>query len=115
MVTPMNMIIPAVVLLCAGTPAVSAETPVAHNVEVYSHRGGRAFNPENTMPAYRATLRLGTDWVDMDVVLTQDGEILISHDPLLNPDIVRDAQGHFLAKNKEALQEMSPADRETYT
>ena len=28
------------------------------------------------MPAYRATLRLGTDWVDMDVVLTKDGQIL---------------------------------------
>lgn len=86
----------------------------ASAVEVYSHRGGRAFNPENTMPAYRATLRLGTDWVDMDVVLTKDGQVLIGHDPVLNPDIVRDDQGRFLAPSKEALKAEPPAQQEEY-
>jgi glycerophosphoryl diester phosphodiesterase len=103
----------AALLTCIGVRA-AAETSGARRVEVYSHRGGRAFNPENTMPAYRATLRLGTDWVDMDVVLTKDGQILISHDPVLNPDIVRDGQGRFLAPSREALKARSQADRDDY-
>jgi glycerophosphoryl diester phosphodiesterase len=103
----------AAALAVALTPA-AAEVPAAHDVEVYSHRGGRSFNPENTMPAYRATLRLGTDWVDMDVVLTKDGQVLISHDPVLNPDIIRDSQGKFLAPSKEALKAMTPEQRAQY-
>jgi glycerophosphoryl diester phosphodiesterase len=94
---------------------VLVSLPQAHAVQVYAHRGARSFAPENTMPAYRGTLRIGTDWVDMDVVLTQDGEVLISHDPVLNPDIVRDAHGKFLAKNKETLAKASPEKKAEYT
>jgi len=43
-------------------------------------------------------------------VLSKDGEVVISHDPVLNPDIVRDAQGKFIAKNKESLKSLSPAE-----
>ena len=104
----------AAALATALAAAGAAEVPAPHDVEVYSHRGGRSFNPENTMPAYRATLRLGTDWVDMDVVLTKDGQVLISHDPVLNPDIIRDSQGKFLAPSKEALKAMTPEQRAQY-
>lgn len=83
-------------------------------IQVYAHRGARSFSPENTMPGYKATLRIGADWVDMDVVLTKDGEVLISHDPLLNPDIVRDKEGKFLAKNKESLKKMSQEEMGAY-
>src|ERR1700740_34445 len=72
------------------------------SVQVYAHRGARSFAPENTMPAYRTTLRIGADWVDMDVVLTKDGQVLISHDPVLNPAIVRDADGKFLSPRDRA-------------
>jgi glycerophosphoryl diester phosphodiesterase len=94
--------------------ATDHEPSIRHTVEVYAHRGARAFAPENTMPAYEATLQIGTDWVDMDVVLTKDGQVLISHDPILNPDIVRDASGHFIAENKSALKKMNPADRRAF-
>ncbi len=67
------------------------------HVEVYSHRGVRSFAPENTLPGVEASLRIGTDWVDVDVVLTRDGEVLVSHDPVLNPAIVRDASGNYVA------------------
>jgi glycerophosphoryl diester phosphodiesterase len=93
------------VLTRAETSRTASDGP-----QVYAHRGARSFSPENTMPAYKATLHIGTDWVDMDVVLTKDGEVLISHDPLLNPNIVRDVQGNFIAKNKETRKKMSPED-----
>src|SRR4051812_37668846 len=85
------------------------------SVQVYAHRGARAFAPENTMPAYKATLRIGADWVDMDIILTRDGEVLISHDPVLNPDIVRDAKGNFLAKNRESIANSSSNEKAEYT
>src|SRR5205814_1187344 len=67
---------------CAQIKTAPAQA-APHPIQVYAHRGVRAFAPENTMPAYKTSLRLGTDWLDMDIVLTKDGQVLISHDPLL--------------------------------
>jgi glycerophosphoryl diester phosphodiesterase len=72
-------------------------------IQVYAHRGLRAYAPENSMPAYRGMMRVGADWADMDIVMTKDGEIVVGHDPVLNPDIVRDPQGNFLGASKEAV------------
>ena len=72
-------------------------------IQVYAHRGLRAYAPENSMPAYAAMMGVGADWADMDVVLTKDGEILVSHDPVMNPDIVRGESGEFIGKNKESV------------
>ena len=101
-------------LTWAGARAGAAETPAVRGIEVYSHRGGRSFNPENTLPAYRAALRLGTDWLDMDVVLTKDGEVLVSHDPVLNPDIARDGEGRFLALSREDLKAEPQSQQDDY-
>lgn len=76
-------------------------------VEVYSHRGARAFAPENTLPGVETALRIGTDWVDMDVVLTRDGEVLVSHDPVLNPALARDAGGRYVARNAVVVKNLS--------
>ncbi len=59
------------------------------HLQVYAHRGARSFAPENTIPGYDTGLAIGTHWVDMDVVMTRDGEVLVSHDIRLNPDIWR--------------------------
>jgi glycerophosphoryl diester phosphodiesterase len=102
-----------VVAMLTLLPA-SAPAPPAKRVEVYAHRGARAFCPENTLPAFKATLRIGADWIDMDVVLTKDNEVLLSHDPVLNPDITRDEKGRFLAQSREALAKRPPAERAEY-
>ncbi|MFZ2956750.1 MAG: glycerophosphodiester phosphodiesterase family protein [Candidatus Ozemobacteraceae bacterium] len=87
-----------------------------NRIEVYAHRGARSFAPENSIPGYAAGLRIGTDWVDMDIVLSKEGEIMVTHDIWLNPDIVRYspiengkqvaidvASGAFLANGKKAV------------
>lgn len=47
---------------------------------VIAHRGWSARYVENTMPAIRAALRLGVDFVEIDVHETRDGEIVVFHD-----------------------------------
>ena len=93
---------------------VSTSAQPVRGVEVYAHRGARAFSPENTLPAFKTALRIGADWVDMDVVLTKENEVLVSHDPVLNPDITRDERGEFLAQSREALAKRPPAERLEY-
>src|SRR4051812_3905252 len=95
-------------------PVTAALTQPARRVEVYAHRGVRALAPENTLAGYQAALRIGTDWIDMDVVLTKEGEVLLSHNLVLNPDITRGAEGRFLAPSREALAKFPPAERSAY-
>jgi glycerophosphoryl diester phosphodiesterase len=71
-------------------------------VEVYAHRGARSFSPENTLPAYKTGLAIGTNWVDMDIGISKDGVILVDHDIWLNPDILR-KDGKFIAPSKQDL------------
>ncbi|GAA2989556.1 glycerophosphoryl diester phosphodiesterase [Microbacterium terrae] len=47
---------------------------------IASHRGGGAAAPENTLPAIRAALARGYDYVEVDVVLTRDRRPVLMHD-----------------------------------
>lgn len=99
-------------MFISTSDSVWSEPP--RRIEVYAHRGARAFAPENTMGAYMTALRIGADWIDMDVVLTKDHEVLLSHNLVLNPDITRDEHGEFLAPSLEALNDFQPDARNAY-
>src|SRR6201995_5207995 len=74
-------------------PAMACE--VAFDIE--AHRGGRALLPENTLPAFANALSMGVTTLELDVGVTADGELVISHERWLNPDLARDAKGDYVA------------------
>ncbi|MCW3100467.1 MAG: Glycerophosphoryl diester phosphodiesterase [Chthonomonadaceae bacterium] len=51
-----------------------------HSIAVIGHRGGRALAPENTLAAFRNAIKLGADYVEIDVRATRDGHLVIMHD-----------------------------------
>ena len=55
--------------------------------EVHGHRGCRGLRPENTLPAFLHALTLGVDVLELDVVISADRQVVISHEPWLNPQI----------------------------
>ncbi|WP_245509691.1 glycerophosphodiester phosphodiesterase [Bradyrhizobium vignae] len=67
---------------------------VAFDLE--AHRGGRALLPENTLPAFANALSMGVDTLELDVGVTADGEIVISHERGLNPDLARSSDGAYI-------------------
>lgn len=70
----------------------------AHSLDIQAHRGGRGLMPENTLPAFAHALALGVTTLELDCAITRDGVVVVSHDPLLNPDITRDAKGAWLVR-----------------
>lgn len=70
---------------------------------IIGHRGARSYCPENTLPAYKYALENNVDMVDLDVVATADKVLIAYHDLVINPDILCDASGNYLADNKEEL------------
>jgi glycerophosphoryl diester phosphodiesterase len=65
--------------------------------DLEAHRGGRALLPENTLPAFANALSMGVDTLELDVGVTADGEVVISHERGLNPDLTRNADGAYIA------------------
>ena len=47
---------------------------------VVAHRGASAYAPENTLSAFRRAVELGADFMELDVRLSADGELVVIHD-----------------------------------
>jgi glycerophosphoryl diester phosphodiesterase len=60
-----------------------------HNrrILVHGHRGARAMRPENTIPAFEYAIKAGVDVLEMDMAVTRDNIIVISHDPILEAPV----------------------------
>ena len=86
----------------------------AHALDLQGHRGARGLAPENTLPAFERALALGVTTLELDVAITSDGVLVISHDPKLNPDITRDASGRYLAQWGPAIYAMTWAQLQVY-
>ena len=68
----------------------------AQAFDLQGHRGARALAPENTLPGFALALAIGVTTLETDIAITRDGQLVISHDPALNPDITRGPDGQFL-------------------
>ncbi len=50
---------------------------------VAAHRGGALLWPENSLLAFRSAVALGADFLEFDVHLSRDGEVVVIHDATL--------------------------------
>ncbi len=103
----------AAALAVAGCAAI-APTARQH-FDLEAHRGGRGLAPENTLAAFDNAIDLGVNTLELDIGLTADGVVVISHDTSLNPDHTRDASGAWLApKSGAAIRSLTLAQLQTY-
>ena len=52
--------------------------------DLQGHRGCRGLMPENTIPAFLNALDLGVTTLEMDVVISKDNQVVVSHEPYFN-------------------------------
>ena len=83
-------------------------------LELQGHRGARGLWPENTLAAFGGALELGVSTVELDCGLTRDGVIVVTHDPELNPDLTRGADGRFLARTGPRIFDLTFRELESY-
>ena len=65
--------------------------------DIEAHRGGRALFPENTLASFANALSMGVDTLELDIGVSSDGAIVVSHERGLNPDLARAADGVYVA------------------
>jgi glycerophosphoryl diester phosphodiesterase len=89
----MKLSLPALALAVAAFCTTGAGA-----FDLQGHRGARGLLPENTLPAFERALRIGVTTLEMDTAVTSDGVVVISHDPVLNPDMVRGPDGQYISQ-----------------
>jgi glycerophosphoryl diester phosphodiesterase len=97
-----------ITLLVAGCASGSRDVPAGFDLE--AHRGGRGLAPENTLAAFSNAIALGVTTLELDIGLTADGVVVISHDTVLNPDHTRDANGAWLTRKGPAIHALTLAE-----
>ncbi len=88
----------AATIQCPADPPSTVFAPLPrlkHPIAVIAHRAGRAIAPENTLAAIRNAIRLGVDYVELDVRTSKDGVLVIMHDSTVD----RTTNGKGAVKN----------------
>src|SRR6187397_751546 len=62
----------------SAVPAMAA--PKKPKPLVIAHRGASGERPEHTLMAYRLAIQEGADFIEPDLVLTKDGQLVVRHE-----------------------------------
>jgi glycerophosphoryl diester phosphodiesterase len=82
--------------------------------DLQGHRGARGLAPENTLPAFATALSIGVSTLELDLAMTSDGVLVVSHDRRLNPDHTRGPDGTFLDGEGPAIRSLTLAQLQRY-
>lgn len=95
----------AVSAMAAGQPALA--------FDLQGHRGARGLAPENTLAAFDTGIAIGVTTLELDLAMTRDGVLVVSHNPALNPDITR-LNGTFIDRAEPNIRDMTFAELTRY-
>lgn len=82
--------------------------------DLQGHRGARGLAPENTLAGFTRALEIGVTTLEMDIAVTADGVVVVSHDPALNPDITRGPDGRFIDAPGPSIRTLTLAELGRY-
>src|SRR5579864_2903561 len=84
---PRHLFIEGLLLALFACYPILCQVAVQPKILVHGHRGARARRPENTIPAFEYAIGQGVDALEMDMAVTRDNVIVISHDHLLRAPV----------------------------
>jgi glycerophosphoryl diester phosphodiesterase len=98
----------------AAAVLIGSTMTVAAAFDLQGHRGARGLAPENTLEGFAAALAIGVSTLELDLGMTRDGVLVVSHDRRLNPDHTRGPDGRFLEATGPAIRSLSLAELQAY-
>lgn len=70
-------------------------------IEIQGHRGDRGNFPENSLPAFISAVKKGVEVLELDVVISKDKKVIVSHEPYMSSLYVLTPQGDTIPRAKE--------------
>lgn len=85
----------------------------AQSVEILAHRGFRGLHTENTLEAFKNALH-HTYFLEMDVMISKDLKVVVTHDPLLHDKLYVNNQNKDLGVYDKRIYNLNYTDIEKY-
>jgi len=70
-------------------------------MDIQGHRGARGYLPENTIPSFILALESGVKTLEMDVVVSADGKLVVSHEPWMSAEICSHPDGRHVTEEDQ--------------
>lgn len=102
----------ALLISCKSSQPVSSSKDTS-GLPVFNkegHRGTRGLMPENTIPSMYKAIDYGVNTVEVDVVISRDKKVVISHDVYFHPDITTTPSGQHLNAKEAQLHQLYQMD-----
>ncbi|MBE7175217.1 MAG: glycerophosphodiester phosphodiesterase [Mucilaginibacter polytrichastri] len=106
----MKNLLPILLLLMSAEAFSQDKNAPFPTFDAEAHRGGRGLMPENTIPAMKDAIDRNVTTLEMDLHITKDGQVIVSHDAWFNPLITTTPDGKFLEKDEKRLLYSMPYD-----
>ncbi len=115
-------IIVSTMILMSITVAAMAQVPNAAETSetgkkplVIGHRGAAGLMPENSLAGFKRACEIGVDAIELDILVSADGELVVHHDFKLRPEITRSADGAWIISDLQpAIKDLTLAQLKTY-
>ena len=72
----------------------------SRKLDIQGHRGCRGLLPENTLSAFKKAIDIGVTTLEMDVVISKDSQVVVSHEPWFNFEITTSSNGQTLSESE---------------
>jgi len=92
---------------------LSTSSLPAAEIKIVGHRGAAGLMPENTLSGFKKAIEIGVDAIELDVHLTVDNVVVVTHDYRLNQALTRDPQGHWI-KKRPLIKDLTLAQVQAY-
>ena len=89
------------ILLIICLFAAAAFPQAAPKFDIEGHRGTRGLMPENTIPAFLKAIDLGADTLELDVYISRDNQLVVSHDSYFSSAFSLDKNGVPITPEKQ--------------
>ncbi len=87
--------------LLLNVSCTSTSETMDKTLDIQGHRGARGLMPENTIPGFIEALNIGATTLELDLAVTKDHELLVSHEHYINATYCLDTTGAPISKEKE--------------
>ena len=94
----MRISILLILLMMAANVSAQIHIP---KFDLQGHRGARGLKPENTIPAFITALTYGVTTIELDVVVSKDKKVVVSHDPFMSSVFCLQPDGNSIEKSNE--------------
>lgn len=96
----MRLFVPLFVLMSSVLP-VAAQNIFIPKFDLQGHRGARGLLPENTIEGFLVALDSGVTTLELDVVITADRQVVLSHEPWMSATICTGSDGSPVSEQHE--------------